>query len=184
MSSIKQERIIDASTGEVRHDRSKLVKFSLFDEDKGYMLFINRSQVRTFPHVEWPDGITKLDRANLFELSRHIYSNTNMLAYRGYHNSLRPMNEEQMAQVVELCGKRFKAWLMRMNRLGMIARINVEIEGRVITQYYLNPLYFFSAKHLPLNLYILFQSQIDRHLPEWAKRRYADMRTDKQSTRL
>lgn len=178
---VKLNRVVSADTGEIRYEHTKVVKFSLFDEDKGYMLFLNRSQVRIFPHVEWPDGVTKLDRANLFELSRHIYSNTNMLAYRGNRNSLRPMNEEQMARVVELCDKRFKTWLSRMNRLGMIARINVEIEGSVITQYYLNPLYFFSAKHLPLNLYILFQNQIDRHLPEWAKRRYADMRTDKRT---
>ena len=179
MPDIKNESIINSETGEVRHKKTEVVRFSLFNEEKGYFLFLNRSQVRTFPHVDWPPGITKLDRANLFELSRHIYSNTNMLAYRVNRNALRPMGEEQMSQVVELCEQRFRKWLTRMTRAGMIAKINVEIEGTTTTQYYMNPLYFFSDKYLPLNLYTLFQTQLDRHIPDWAKRRYSDMMAEK-----
>lgn len=175
MPDIKNETIVNSNTGEIRHQRSKVIRFSLFNEDKGYLLFMNNSQVRTFPHVEWPEGVMKLDRANLFELSRHIYSNTNMLAYRGNRNALRPMGEEQMSQVVGLCDQRFKKWLSRMIKLGMIARINVDIEETTTTQYYLNPLYFFSDKYLPLNLYVLFQAQLDRYIPDWARRRYNDM---------
>ena len=147
------------------------------------MLFLNNNQVRTFPHVAWPDGVTKLDRANLFELSRHIYGKTNMLAYRGSHDVVKPMNETQMSDVVELCTKRFKTWLNRMIRLGMIARLNIEIEDQVIIQYYLNPIYFFSDKYLPLNLYLLFQAQIDRHLPDWVKQRFEESKaTVKEAT--
>lgn len=177
MSVIKEERTIVLETGELMHQRKRVSKFSLFDEERGYMLFLNNNQVRTFPHIDWPDGITKIDRANLFELSRHIYSKTNMLAYRGNHDVIKPMDEYRMASIVDLCEKRFKTWLNRMIRLGMIARMTIEIEGMTVTQYYLNPLYFFSDKYLPLNLYLLFQTQIDRHIPWWAKQRFAEMKT-------
>ena len=180
---IKEERLIDDATGEVVHQKAKQTKFSLFNEDLGYVLFLNNNNVRTFPHVPWPDGVTKIDKANLFELSRHIYGKTNMLAYRGNRNAVKPMSEQQMSEIVELCDKRFKTWLNRMIRFGLIAKLNIEIEDSVITQFYLNPLYFFSDKYLPLNLYLLFQPQLDRYLPWWARQRFADMQVNNHHLR-
>ncbi|MFE5319774.1 hypothetical protein ACFQ88_13790 [Paenibacillus sp. NPDC056579] len=48
----------------------------------------------------------------------------------------------------------------------------------------MNPLYFFSDRYLPLSLYLLFQEQIDKHIPDWVKQKYRELQdeTEDKST--
>jgi hypothetical protein len=49
----------------------------------------------------------------------------------------------------------------KMIKLGIMARVKVECENHTQTQYYINPMYYFSSNRLPLNLYLMFQPQLD-----------------------
>jgi len=143
----------------------------MFDEEKGYLFWAQTSFVKTFQDVELPKDITKPDIANLFLLSKKIYSNTNMIGYRG-HGSIRPMTIAQMASVIRDTDKHTSLFLGRMIRSRIIAKVNVIIGEDVTTQYYFNPIYFFSSNRLSRNLYLLFQKDLDPFIPEYAKQKF------------
>ena len=143
----------------------------MFDEEKGYLFWAQTSFVKTFQDVELPKDITKPDIANLFLLSKKIYSNTNMIGYRG-HGSVRPMTIAQMASVIRDTDRHTALFLGRMIRSRIIAKVNVIIGEDVTTQYYFNPIYFFSSNRLSRNLYLLFQKDLDPFVPEYAKQRF------------
>ncbi len=172
---VVEHRIINTDTGEVEH--RKEMPFSLFREDQGYMLFVNKHNVRMFPDVPLPNELNKNDIANLYLLSRGIYGSTNMLAYRGSGNVIKPMAPKDMARTMDLSIDRANRFLRKMIKLGMIAKVDVEIEETVMTQYYMNPIHFFSSKYLPLNLYLLFKEQMDRYIPDWMRKKYQEMIT-------
>ena len=177
---LKREQVIDEETGELQYERTRLLEFSIFNEEKGYMLFLNKRNVRIFPDIDFPESFGMSDIARLFLLSRHIVGTTNMIGKR-VRNGIRPMSVEDMSKIADMPYRRFVTWLNRMIRAGMIARVKVKTEETEVTQYYMNPLYFFSSRYLPLNLYLLFQEQIDRYLPEWVKRKYGEMQKDADS---
>lgn len=143
----------------------------MFDEEKGYLFWVQTSFVKTFQDVELPKDITKPDIANLFLLSKKIYSNTNMVGYRS-SGGIRPMTVEQMARVIRDTDRHTALFLNRMLKNRIIAKVNVIIGEDVTTQYYFNPIYFFSSNRLSRNLYLLFQKDLDSFVPEYAKQRF------------
>ena len=143
----------------------------MFDEEKGYLFWTQTSFVKTFQDVELPKDITKPDIANLFLLSKKIYSNTNMVGYRS-NGGIRPMTVEQMARVIRDTDRHTSLFLNRMIKGRIIAKVNVIIGEDVTTQYYFNPIYFFSSNRLSRNLYLLFQKDLDPFVPEYAKQRF------------
>ena len=173
MGTWRKSIVYDDETGEVKHVKMQGMDF-LFPDGKGYRLFMNRRSVRHFPDIDYPPELSKMDIANLHLLSRKILGDTCMLGYKS-GGLYKPMDEEQMRQIVGLCEKRFKTWLNRVIKLGMMARGTMEYEGGVFVQYYMSPLYFFSGIYLPLHLYLLFKDQLDRHLPRWAIEKYMRM---------
>ena len=180
MKRVKREQLINEETGEIEFERSKIVEFTIFNEEKGYMLFLNKRNVRIFPDIPFPDDFGMKDIARLFLLSRCIVGTTNMIGKRA-RNGIKPMTPEDMAEIVQMPHRRFITWLNRMIRAGMIARVKIRTEDAETTQYYMNPLYFFSSRYLPLNLYLLFQEQIDRYLPAWVRQKYEEMRRHEET---
>ena len=142
-----------------------------FDEEKGYLFWNKTGFVKTFQDVELPQSVTKVDIANLFLLSKKVYSTTNMIGYRG-NGGVRVMSVEQMAKVIKDTDRHTISFLNRMIGCRVIAKIGVKIGDDTITQYYFNPIYFFSSNRLSLNLYLLFQKDLDPFVPEYARQRF------------
>ena len=165
----KVTNIID-DNGEVVSTKKTYFK-DMFDEEKGYLFWAQTSFVKTFQDVELPQSITKADIANLFLLSKKIYSTTNMVGYRG-NGGIRPMTVEQMSRVIRDTERHAALFLNRMIKNRIIAKVNVIIGEDVTAQYYFNPIYFFSSNRLSLNLYLLFQKDLDPFVPEYAKQRF------------
>ena len=143
----------------------------MFDEEKGYLFWNKSSFVKTFQDVELPSNITKADIACLFLLSKKIYSTTNMVGYRG-NGSVRPMSIDQMAKVIRDTGRHTIVFLNRMVKNRIMARVEVTVGDETVTQYYFNPIYFFSSNRLSRNLYLLFQKDIDHFIPEYIKQKF------------
>jgi hypothetical protein len=152
----------------------------LFDTSKGYLLDFHQGGVRMFYDVNYPDEMTFAERGRLATLAKKIWSNTNMLAYRG-NGGVKPMTVEQIGEVIQLKPYQTRAFLRKMVRLGVMAKATIEVSGQKETQWYISPLYFFSSKYLPLNLYLLFRKQLDGVLPEWVKQKFSEAERAEQA---
>jgi len=166
----KVTNIIDEN-GEIVNTKRAYFK-DMFDEEKGYLFWNKTGFVKTFQDVELPKKITKTDIANLFLLSKKVYSTTNMIGYRG-NGGIRVMSVEQMARVIRDTDRHTVTFLNRMIKHRIIARVEVKVgEDDIVTQYYFNPIYFFSSNRLSLNLYLLFQNDLEPFIPEYVRQKF------------
>ena len=178
---IKQVRFIDEKTGELLREKKRIVD-AAFDEEKGYLFRVRKGGAKSFYDVNYPDEMTFAERGRLATLAKKIWSNTNMLAYRG-NGGVKPMTVEQIGEVIQLKPYQTRAFLRKMVRLGVMAKATIEVSGQKETQWYISPLYFFSSKYLPLNLYLLFRKQLDGVLPEWVKQKFSEAERAEQAKR-
>lgn len=128
------------------------VRNPLYDEERGFLLFHNARQVRSFPGVQWPE-MTNNELAHLFKLSRTLNAN----------NRIRPATAKQVAEVIGLSLRRTYDFLFMMQGLRIIAKTE---HG-----FYMNPIYFFAGKYLKPELYRLFKEELHPHLSAWARER-------------
>lgn len=165
----KVTNIID-DNGEIVSTKKAYFK-DTFDEEKGYLFWNKTGFVKTFQDVSLPTSVTKVDIANLFLLSKKVYSTTNMIGYRG-NGGIRVMSVEQMAKVIKDTDRHTISFLNRMIKSRVMARVEVKIGEDTSIQYYFNPIYFFSSNRLSQNLYLLFQKDLDPFIPEYAKQKF------------
>jgi len=164
---------IDTSTGEILGVQSKTSYFSArFDEARGYLWKPQKGGARMFNEVPFPAAMSMIDRGRMATLAKHIWSNTNMLGYRG-HGGVRPYSSSRIGELVGLSPEQSERFLKRMEGLEIVKSIKVPFGDRVEVQYYINPLYFFSGSRLSLNLYALFHEELEKHLPGWVKEEFA-----------
>lgn len=172
MAQRAKKVLFDDDSGEVLSEKSKRV--TLFDENAGYLFWRNKQAVRIFPDILYPPGVTEADEAHLLKLAHQIYSTTNMLCYRGNKNVMKPLQPKQMSYVLGICERNTHLFLKRMCEFGIMARVVVDVEEKKETQYYMNPIYFFSGTRLSLNLYLIFRRQLDRYIPAWVREMFSD----------
>ena len=166
---------IDKETGEILKDS----RFDLiyWDEEKGYLFWNKKSSVKIFDDIELPKGLNKTEIANMYLLSRKMYHNTNMLAFRS-NGALKPMGIKEISKAIGLKERQATAFINKMRKLGILAKATIEIASKKETHYYINPIYFFNCKWLPLNLYLLFKDDLDKYIPENIKARFLEIASD------
>lgn len=164
----------DDDTGEMLARKERVFP-ARFDEEKGYLLWHRKDFARSFMDVEFPAGMTMDDIGRMTLLAKRIWSQTNMLGYRG-NGGVRPYGIEQIGQVIKCGPRQARRFLDRMIRLGLMARVKVKVSAKEETQWYINPVYFFSCNRLSLNLYLIFREQLDAVLPDWVKQKYGQVR--------
>ena len=168
---IKQTRLIDEKTGEIQNTKMQYIS-TAFNEEKGYLFWARKSFAKSFQDVKYPKGMKYDEIGKMAVLAKHIWANTNMLGYRG-NGGIKPYDIKGIGKLIELGPRQSYRFINSMIDLGMIARVKTDIEGREETQFYINPIYFFSSNRIPLNLYLIFRKQLDEVLPGWVKAEYA-----------
>jgi len=166
----KETRIIDPATGEVKHSKVRAIN-AAFDEEKGYLFWARKNFAKSFSDVPYPNEMTDTEIGRMARLAKKIWSNTNMLGYRG-NGGVRPYGVPEVAKELGISERQARTFLNKMVRLGLMARVEVEVGEATETHLYINPIYFFSSNRVPLNLYLIFREQFDAVLPEWVKREY------------
>lgn len=161
---------IDTKTGEVVKEGKSFVN-AQFDEEEGYLFWNRRSHNKAFHEIKLPSELTWAERGRLEELSRHVFSTTNMLAYRG-NGGLKPYTIKKIGEVIGLGERQTKRLLKKYMDLKVMEKGHYSSSDK--EYYYLNPLYFFSSKRIPLNLYLIFKDSLDEHLPEWVINKYRE----------
>ena len=173
---VRQEIVktnIDTKTGEVLRQTKQVRHFDAkFNSDRGYLWWNRRGGAKIFFNIPYPEEMSMIDRGRLATLSKHIWGDTNCLGYRG-HGGFKPYNLEQIGKLVNLSEPQAKRFLMRMKKMGTIKPVFVTFGDRYETQYYINPLYYFSSRYLSANLYALFHDELEEYLPDWVKEEFA-----------
>lgn len=171
MSKVQHiKELVNLSTGEIL-DKKVITLPAYFDEEKGYLFWPRKSHARSFHDIPYPEKMTDGDIGKLARLAKHIWSNTNMLAYRGY-GGLRPLGIEDIAQILDLKPRRTRSYLKKMVDLGVMAKSKTKVGSIVEDFFYINPIYFCSTKRIPLHLYLIFRKQLNEVLPEWVIERF------------
>lgn len=166
-------RVIDVETGEVKSEKTNTTYFPpRFDEEKGYLWWAQKAHTKSFCDVKFPEEVSMIDRGRLLTLMKHIQPGTNILGYRG-HGGFRPYNVEQIANLINTTPEQTKRFLRRMEKAKIIKPIPGTVNGRVVNQYIVNPLYFFAGNRLSINLYDHFREELNPHLPDYVKIEFA-----------
>ena len=167
---IKRTQFIDEHTGEIYSDKNKFVN-STFDEEKGYLFWNRKNFAKTYRDIDFPEEMTDAEIGKMTRLSKKIWSNTNMLGYRG-NGGIKPYDIEKIGEVIGLKYRQTLRFVNKMMRLGVMAKVKVDVGGKKETHYYINPIYFFSSNRIPLNLYLIFKNELDPFLPQWVIDRF------------
>lgn len=170
--------VVSNDLGEVITDKTLQYK-GRFDVESGYLFWSQRNFVKSFPGVELPgtmrdDEIGKMDR-----LSHKVFADTNMLAYKG-RNGIVPFGMKDIEETLKLGQRQTYRFVDKMLQLGIMARLIIDTKGQKTTQYYLNPMYYFSSNRLSLNLYLLFQDQLNEVLPKYVIANFQTLKQQKE----
>jgi len=168
---IKKTQYIDPDTGVI--EKEKVQHFAAaFHTEKGYLFWNRKNFSKSFADVDFPPSMTMKERGQMLTLSGCMWSNTNMLGYRG-SGGVKAYTEAQIGDKIGLKEYQVREFLRRMIKVGMLARVTVRVGSDTITQYYVNPIYFFGSNRISLNLYLIFRKQLDEVLPRWVREEYA-----------
>ncbi|MCK9325466.1 MAG: hypothetical protein M0P69_08195 [Bacteroidales bacterium] len=173
---IKRTLIIDGD--EVRQVQEREYP-SPFDEAKGYLFWARKSFAKSFHGVDFPEEMSDMEIGRMARLAKRIWSNTNMLGYRG-NGGVRPYTVEMIADILKMSTRQAYRFVEKMIRLGILAKVKVDTRGTVETSLYVNPIYFCSTSRIPLNLYLIFRKQFDEVLPAWVLERYRSSQDGKE----
>ena len=161
-----EKRFIDEQTGEVTTQASNRVVY--IDSERGYLFFLNKNKIVSFEGFDLPDDLSNIETGMMYRLAKKTHHATNLISYES-HNRIKPATISTMCKYLDLSERRGKIFVNKMIKKRIIGRINVRIGDDTVTQYYINPIYFMNGKWLNANLYFLFQEDLDRVLPEYAK---------------
>ena len=169
---IKTTIYTDEESGEIKKHKQEKVGVQ-FDEEKGYLFWNRKGHNKIFHEIELPSCLSWNDKGRLLELSRHVWSNTNLLAYRG-NGGIKPYGIDKIQEIIQLKDRQTREFMKKMMDNNIIAKVNIEIGNEIQEHFYLNPIYFFSGNRIPLNLYLIFKESLDVVLPDWVKMKFKE----------
>jgi hypothetical protein len=151
--------------------KKKLLYPDRFDETKGYLFWNQKQHCKVFPNIEYPGEMTDGEIGKLARLARHIYRDSNILAYRS-RGGVKPHTIESMSMILGVKPKHCKEYISKMISLGVMAKSDFIFCDERAVFYFISPLYYFSGKRINNTLYVLFQKQLDPYLQDWVKDRF------------
>jgi hypothetical protein len=167
--------IADTETGEVYSDKSEYFKNKLWADGKGGMILPRNAHKKVYGLFKLTDVVKNDgDRAKVLVLLDHIYGDTNKICV-----GKRLAGVADIGEMLGLGEERARKFLRKMNNLGVIAKMTVEVAGTVSVSYVFNPVFVNSCRYVSPDLYLTFQKYIDEVLPEWMRRKYAECLADR-----
>lgn len=168
----KETRIVNKNTGEVLGKNVHPIA-PVFDDEKGYLFWPRKSFAKSFLDIDFPKDMSFKEIGQMTTLAKKMCPKTNMLGYRG-NGGARPYNADKIGAVIGLKSSQSYSFVRKMIRSGLMAEVKIKSEDSVETQYYINPIYFFSGNRISLNLYLIFRRQLDVHIPGWVIHRFSE----------
>jgi hypothetical protein len=167
MAILKRTSRTDTETGRILNESRQL--YNVYDREKGYLFRANAYYVKSFNGIRLSDTIkNKSDLANAHILSENIYKDSNMIAYTR-NRFVYPADVPEIAAMIDVCERRTKEFLVRMQQLGVVKKFIGTAGGITEVQYYINPLYYMSNKRIQPFMYMLFRDQLNPYLNKNAR---------------
>lgn len=162
---LKITQYVNTETGEI-YDKKQYVDLQ-FNED-GYLFWNRKSNVKTFIEYQLPKDFSWSEKGRIGELKHYILRDNQFLVYRS-GNNIKPIGIKQMVKILNMSERQCKALVKKMKKFNIIKEVN--FDG--LTYYAFNPLYGFKGKRLSLNVYLFFQEELRKVLPEWVIEKFA-----------
>ena len=157
-------------TGQIYNSIEKGM-YNPFDPERGYNFKYKSLSIKSYLDIPLPKEFSDSEIGKIFRLSRHIYASSNMLGKRS-NSYVTPLNQADIMKIFGLKDRQGRALMKKVIGLKVIKKI--EDSGNHCSQYYFNPIYFFSATYINLNLYLHFQDELNKHLPKDVITKYLD----------
>jgi hypothetical protein len=160
----KQEKII-SQDGEIVSEK-KTVHYSPKKTWKGYNYKYKSARIQIYLDKDLPECFNASEIGRLFLLSKKIFSDSNLIAYRAA-GELTPYTLETLCKIVGLSKPRFYSFMAKARKYKIIKTL--VYCGK---EYYcFSPIYFNSTHYIPLHLYLAFQDELNeclpKHIIEW-----------------
>ncbi len=176
---LKETKYIDTDTGEIYASKQQYVGMQ-FDEEKGYLFWNRKSHNKLFHDVDFPEVLNITDIGRLTLLSKHIWRDSNLLAWRG-NGGIKAHNIKTISKIVQLKERQTRTFIKRLIVLQILARVEIEVGNKKTNHYYINPIYYCSSKRISLNLYLIFKDSLDKIIPDWVKGKFIELDKNKNS---
>jgi hypothetical protein len=155
----KQEKVITAD-GEILSDKNT-DHYSPLKRGRGYNYKYKSSRIQVYLDNDLPACFTANETGRLFWLSKKIYSDSNLIAYRA-DGKITPYTFEVLCGIVGLSKPRFYSFMAKARKHKIIKEI--EYSGKEF--FCFSPVYFNSTHYIPLHLYIAWQDELNDCLPQ------------------
>jgi hypothetical protein len=166
---------IDEDTGEVLSERKNEYKSKIWQDGKGAMIKFRNYHKKLYSDIRLCDVIeNKPDLFKTYFLVENIYKDTNIVYCRKSKTVFKPATEKDIANMFGITEKKTKEYLSRVSKLGVIAKITVDIDNVKYISYAFNPVFVNSCKYINNTLYLLFKPYVDNYCPEWIKQKYEE----------
>lgn len=178
--AIKQKvTTFDDSTGLILGEKERGM-YNPFDPEKGYNFKYKSLSIKSYLDIPLPDKFTDSELGKIFRLSRSIYADSNMLGKRT-NSYIKPLSQDEIIEIFGLKDRQGRSLLKKMIENKVIKKIEFTEQGKRYVHFYFNPIYFFSGKYINLNLYLIFQNELNHHLPKWVIEKYLDLKEKKEA---
>lgn len=163
--ALKVTRYINTETGEF-YDKKQYVDMQ-FNED-GYLFWNRKAHIKTFIEHPLPKEFSWTEKGRISELKHYILRDNQFLVFRS-GNTIKPIGIKEMMKILGMSERQCKALVKKMKKFGIIKE--VKFDG--LTYFAFNPLYGFKGKRLTLNVYLFFQEELKKVLPNWVVEKFA-----------
>jgi hypothetical protein len=168
MTIVQLKTKVNKETGEIL-DRQQRDLPDYFNPDNGYRLFARTKSMRTFPAIDFPKELSRVDMGHLLFLTRSMWSNTGCVGLLK-NRKFRPFNDEDLYKHIGFTyDRKGKEWIKRMVKMSMLRSIDINLpEGLQERQWYVNPVYF-CPMFINRQTYLIWRDQIEKFVPEYIK---------------
>jgi hypothetical protein len=167
---------IDENTGEIISESSREYKSRLWVDGKGAKIKTKNYHCTLYQDAKLSSIINdKNDLLKTYLLIENIYKDTNIIYIQKSSRNWKPANIEDISHIIGVNTRRTKEYIKRMIDVGILSEIILKIKDIEYISYVFNPVYVNSCRYINNTLYLLFKPYVDKHCPEWIKKKYEEM---------
>lgn len=133
-----------------------------FSYTSGYMFYKQKNCIRTFLDNPLPSELTWAEKGRIEALKHYILTDNQFLVYRS-NNVIKPITVKELVRILDMSERQCKILIKKLKQYGVIKE--VEIGGVIYFSF--NPIYGFKDTRINLTVFLMFQSELTKILPQW-----------------